>query len=90
VDAKTLIFIISGFVSVVLVFIFIGKLLWKLPSIIDYSMIKDFGKFFYLVMCKSGFMVILIIIATYLICLNSPSIPKKDGAKDVSRVEVRG
>jgi hypothetical protein len=41
-------------------------------------------------MCKSGFMVILIIIATYLICLNSPSIPKKDGAKDVSRVEVRG
>lgn len=47
-----------------------GVLLYKFSSSFDSSTMKSMGIFAYRIICKSGFMVIVVVIVTYFICKN--------------------
>jgi len=56
-------------VACILFFVFlIGVFTYRFSVSIDKSIIKSMGGFLYKIVCKSGFMVVLIVIATYFIC----------------------
>lgn len=56
-------------IAFVLFFIFsLGVLSYKLSTSLDKEIIKSIGDLFYRLVCKSGFMVLLIVIVTYFIC----------------------
>lgn len=59
---------IFGVALLLFVFFIMGVFIYKVTASIDKSIIKSAGGFFYRVICKSGFMVLLIIIVTYIIC----------------------
>lgn len=56
-------------IALILFFIFVvGIFTYKFSSSIDKSVIKDVGAFLYRLFCKSGFMVIIVVLITYFIC----------------------
>lgn len=87
-DIKIYIYIASGVMVTLFLFAF-GRFLWRVPSLIDTSIFKDIGKFMYRIMCKSGFIVIIIIFITYYICMNSPSLNKLNDNPDHSNLNAK-
>lgn len=63
--------------------------MWKRPPLINHDLINNVGKFTYRVICKSGFIVLVIIFITYFICMHSPSIlAKENSVKKINVGEV--
>jgi len=89
-DVKGYIYAASGFFVLIIALTAFGRLLWKAPSLLDSAMMKEVGKFVYRILCKSGFIVIVIIIITYYICMNSPAIKHHENVKDASHAVVNG
>ncbi|WP_234010201.1 hypothetical protein, partial [Cronobacter malonaticus] len=83
-DVKGYIYAASAIFILVIGLTTFGRFLWKAPSLLDSAMMKEVGKFVYRILCKSGFIVIVIIIITYYICINSPAITHHEKVKYVS------
>jgi len=73
-DIKAYIYAASGIFVFIIFLAAFGRFLWRVPTLLDSSMMKELGKFIYRIMCKSGFIVIVIIMITYYICSNSPTL----------------
>lgn len=71
-----------GIIMLILALLSLGRFLWRVPSLIDSSVFKDIGKFLYRIICKSGFMVIVVIFITYYICSRSPSLMNKNNSSE--------
>lgn len=59
---------VINFCFFLLILFIIGLFAYRLSQSVDKSLIKSMGDFLYRVVCKSGFIVILIVIITYFIC----------------------
>lgn len=83
-DIKDYIYAASGVFVLVVALAAFGRFLWKAPALLDSSMMKEIGRFIYRITCKSGFIVIIIIILTYYICSKSPALMHGSGLNNNS------